>query len=160
MTEKEYHIAVDNHSDGLYRFALKLCRDDFTAQDIVQDAFEKVWLKKDEIKGSKVKSYLFRTVHNKFIDLTRKHRPDLMEDDENAFHFTTQKDPDLKEVLDQAFERLSDLQKSLVLLRDYEGYNYKEIGEILNLTESQVKVYIFRARKVLQAYIVKLDLVI
>lgn len=160
MTDKEYHIAVDEYSDGLYRFALKLCKESFTAQDLVQDAYEKVWLKKTEIEGEKVKPYLFRTVHNKFIDLTRKNKPESIEDKSTILSFAKQEDHDLKDVLNQAFEKLTDLQKSLVLLRDYEGYNYKEIGEILNLSESQVKVYIFRARKILQEYIVKLDLVI
>ena len=44
-------------------------------------------------------------------------------------------------------EKLTNLQKSIILLRDLEGYNYKEIGIMLNLNESQVKVYLFRARK-------------
>ena len=46
-----------------------------------------------------------------------------------------------------AMDKLSDLQKSIILLRDLEGYNYREIGDMLNLNESQVKVYLFRARK-------------
>jgi RNA polymerase sigma-70 factor (ECF subfamily) len=46
------------------------------------------------------------------------------------------------------------------MLRDYEGYSYEEIGEILQLNESQVKVYIFRARTYLKQYIGSLDLVI
>ena len=52
------------------------------------------------------------------------------------------------------------MQKSVVLLRDYEGYNYAEIAEITGLSESQVKVYIFRARKALKEYIKRLELVI
>ena len=52
------------------------------------------------------------------------------------------------------------IQKSVVLLRDYEGYSYAEIAEITDLSESQVKVYIFRARKTLQAYIRDLELVL
>jgi RNA polymerase sigma-70 factor (ECF subfamily) len=51
-----------------------------------------------------------------------------------------------------ALNNLPQIQKSAVLLRDYEGYDYKEIGEILELNESQVKVYIFRARKNLRTF--------
>ena len=54
---------------------------------------------------------------------------------------------ELKEIIDLAMEKLTDLQKSIILLRDLEGYNYKEIGEMLDLNEPQVKVYLFRARK-------------
>jgi RNA polymerase sigma factor (sigma-70 family) len=67
---------------------------------------------------------------------------------------TTNKYNDLKEILNEALEKLPEIQKSAILLRDYEGYDYKEIGEILNLNESQVKVYIFRGRQTLKNYIV------
>ena len=60
---------------------------------------------------------------------------------------------DLKEILDTAIDQLPDIQRSVILLRDYEGYNYKEIESITGLKESQVKVYIYRARKFLMEYI-------
>lgn len=54
---------------------------------------------------------------------------------------------ELQEIIDLAMEKLTETQKSILLLRDLEGYNYKEIGDMLELNESQVKVYLFRARK-------------
>ena len=67
---------------------------------------------------------------------------------------------DLKEVLNEAVDRLPEIQRSVVLLRDYEGYSYEEIGRITGLNESQVKVYIYRARVALKNYIGSLDVVI
>jgi RNA polymerase sigma-70 factor (ECF subfamily) len=67
---------------------------------------------------------------------------------------------DLKAVLNEALDRLPEIQKTVVLLRDYEGYNYAEIAEITTLSESQVKVYIFRARQTLKEYIKRLELVV
>ncbi|MFN3343931.1 MAG: RNA polymerase sigma factor, partial [Flavobacteriales bacterium] len=67
---------------------------------------------------------------------------------------------DLKEILNEALQKLPEIQRSVVMLRDYEGYNYEEIGEITNLNESQVKVYIFRARKFLKEYIGSMEAVI
>jgi len=67
---------------------------------------------------------------------------------------------DLKEILKVALEKLPEIQKSVIMLRDYEGYSYQEIGEITQLNESQVKVYIFRARKTLRNYLGKLENVI
>jgi len=64
---------------------------------------------------------------------------------------------DLKEILDEAVAKLPEIQRSVLLLRDYEGYSYDEIGEMTGLNESQVKVYIFRARSFLKSYIVSLD---
>lgn len=67
---------------------------------------------------------------------------------------------DLKEVIEDCLAGLPEIQKSILMLRDYEGYDYKEIGEILDLNESQVKVYLFRARNKMQAIIKDLNLVI
>jgi RNA polymerase sigma-70 factor (ECF subfamily) len=67
---------------------------------------------------------------------------------------------DIKEILNQGLEQLPEIQKTVLLLRDYEGYDYLEIGEITQLTESQVKVYIFRARTFLKNYIGKVEAVI
>jgi len=59
----------------------------------------------------------------------------------------------LSEVLDEALKQLPEVQRSVILLRDYEGYAYNEIAEITDLSESQVKVYIYRGRLALKKYI-------
>jgi RNA polymerase sigma-70 factor (ECF subfamily) len=66
----------------------------------------------------------------------------------------------LKEILRDALSRLPEIQRSVVLLRDYEGYSYEEIGEVTGLNESQVKVYIYRARLALKEFIGKIENVI
>jgi RNA polymerase sigma-70 factor (ECF subfamily) len=66
----------------------------------------------------------------------------------------------LKTVLNNALNRLNETQRSLVMLKDYEGYNYAEIGQIMGLSESQVKVYLHRARIQLKNYLVKPENVI
>ena len=66
----------------------------------------------------------------------------------------------LKKVLEEALDRLSETQRSLVLLKDYEGYSYEEIGRITGLNESQVKVYLHRARLQLKNYLVRIENVI
>lgn len=159
MDKKDYHNAVNEFSDGLYRFALKLCKEQSIAQDLVQDAFEKIWIKKETIQAEKVKSYLFRTVYNKFLDGKKKNKVIAIDEYHQEPTFTPASS-DLKEVLNKALATLPSIQKSAILLRDYEGYSYDEIGEILELNASQVKVYIYRARKQLQKYIGKLEAVI
>ncbi len=64
---------------------------------------------------------------------------------------------DTKRILNEALSKLSDLQRSLVMLKDYEGYSYEEIGKITELNESQVKVYLHRARLQLREYIVRVE---
>jgi RNA polymerase sigma-70 factor (ECF subfamily) len=62
--------------------------------------------------------------------------------------------------LNEALDRLNETQKSLVMLKDYEGYSYEEIGQIMNLNASQVKVYLHRARVQLKDYLVKMENVV
>ena len=95
------------------------------------------------------------------IDHIRREKKQTTLDDALLKNMTTENHySDLKEVLDAALERLPEIQKSVILLRDYEGYSYEEIGEITDLNESQVKVYIYRARIFLKNYIGELESVI
>ena len=158
MTVEEYNYCVDSHSDNVYRFILKNIRDEQAAQDIVQDSYEKLWLKYRDVSFQKAKSYLFTTAYHRMIDVVRKEkrfsRMDAGYDvsDGYSIHFS-----DVKKVLDEALQRLPEIQRSVVLLRDYEGYSYEEIGQITGLNESQVKVYIFRARVTLKNYLVSIE---
>lgn len=161
MTAKEYNSAVDLYADNLFRFALKQLRNEMTAKDIVQETFEKVWLKHEEVAFEKVKSYLFTTAYHAIVDWVKK---DGRNGDWEKVHNEESAEAvvsfDLQQILNEGLEKLPEIQKTVVLLRDYEGYNYDEIANITNLSESQVKVYIFRARKALKEYIKRLDLVI
>ena len=160
MTIKEYNLAVDNYADNVFRFVLKHLGNEMSAKDVVQETFTKVWIKRYDIDHRKVKSYLFTAAYNTMLDWIKKEKRsgDIESNHENGIENNT--NPDLREILDEALGRLPEIQKSVVLLRDYEGYNYAEIAEITGLSESQVKVYIFRARKSLQSYLRRLDLVI
>jgi RNA polymerase sigma factor (sigma-70 family) len=161
MTTSEFNQCVDNHADGLYRFILKNIRDEDEARDIVQDSFEKMWRNKENVDGGKAKSYLFTTGHHTMIDRIRrmKHQSDFTEvNEESLFH--TEQYSDLKQVLNNAINLLPDMQKSVLTLRDFEGYSYEEIGKITGLSESQVKVYIYRARVFLKEYIGSLERVL
>ncbi|MCB8965049.1 MAG: RNA polymerase sigma factor [Bacteroidales bacterium] len=158
MTIKEFNNCVDLYSDGIYRFALKMLRNEELAQDNVQDSFEKLWVKHTGVDAAKAKSYLFTTSYNASIDTIRREKLKqgyLQQTNEHATYQPT--NYDVSQVLSQAIEQLPDIQKSAILLRDYEGYSYEEIGEITGLNESQVKVYIYRARLFLKNYLVSID---
>jgi RNA polymerase sigma factor (sigma-70 family) len=146
LTLEEYNFSVKSYADGLYRFMLKFS-DAETAKDIVQDCFEKLWLKREAVEGSKAKSYLFTAAYNTMIDKKRKaKRMDYTDTIPSNSASIQMGNPDLQAILHQALNTLTEIQKTVVILRDYEGYSYEEIGEITGLNESQVKVYIFRAR--------------
>ncbi|UKN00477.1 RNA polymerase sigma factor [Paracrocinitomix mangrovi] len=161
MTREEYNKAVEDYADNIYRFVVKHLKNTDVAKDVVQDTFAKVWERKENISYEKVRSYLFTTAHHTMIDVLRKEK---FKDDVDTIDRHVQQKPsfntDLQEVLHEALDQLPEIQKTVVLLRDYEGYAYDEIGEITGLKESQVKVYIFRARKKLKDYLVSIEAVI
>ena len=151
MTDKAYNDCVDNFADGVYRFIVKNIRHTEDAQDIVQSAFEKLWVNREQVLPEKAKSYLFTVAYHQMIDHIRKsNKMPLSEDTFIPHQQIVQHNSELKQVLMQAVNELNPTQKSLVLLKDYEGYSYQEIAEIMNLSDSQVKVYLHRARLILK----------
>ncbi len=160
MDAHEFNQIVDLYSDALYRFCLKNASDPDMANDLVQDAFEKLWKNRNSVDPAKVKSYLFTVAYHKFVDEYRRKQKNVSWDDKTAEPSHTRQYSDLKEILDKAIDRLPAIQKNVLLLRDWEGYSYKEIGEITGLSESQVKVYIFRARKFLRQVIGSIETVL
>jgi RNA polymerase sigma factor (sigma-70 family) len=161
MTTKEYNLAIDAYSDKIYRFALKHLKNEMSSKDVVQETFMKVWVKHEEVAYEKVKSYLFTTAYHAIVDWVNKEKRNG--DFEKVEHTATTEFSisfDLDKILNEALDKLPEIQKTVVLLRDYEGYNYAEIAEITALSESQVKVYIFRARQALKDYIKRLELVV
>lgn len=161
MTVADYNIAVDAHSDGIYRFALKHLRDTDQAKDVVQESFARLWVKVDEVEATKAKSYLFTTAHHIMVDEVRKgSRSTRMEEHHEDLHWSSQSQPDLQRVLEAGLAQLPQVQRSVVLLRDLEGYAYEEIAELTGLNLPQVKVYIYRGRSALKDYIGQLDAVV
>ena len=163
MTTAEYNRCVDEFSDRVFRFVLKSIQDEEKAKDIVQDSFEKIWVKVKGIAFEKSRSYLFTTAYHTMIDYIRKERKiEKINEPEKYSDFLYEENSysDLKEILDEGLKKLPDMQKSVLLLRDYEGYSYKEIGDLTDLNESQVKVYIYRARVFLKNYIGSMEAVV
>jgi RNA polymerase sigma factor (sigma-70 family) len=161
MTEKEYNECVSTYADNVYRFILKNLRHEEDARDIVQTAFEKMWRNRNEVDALRSKSYLFTVAYHQMIDHIRKvKRIHLKEEFNENSKVQDKPGNNLKKILEVALARLSETQRSLVLLKDYEGYSYEEIGRITGLNESQVKVYLHRARIQLKDFLVKLENVI
>lgn len=161
MTVEDYNQAVNLYADGIFRFVLKTIRDEEKARDIVQDSFEKLWARLRSVDAAKVKSYLFTTAYHRAIDMIRKDQRQQSYDEiplQEEGH--ERQYSDVREVLNKAVQLLPDDQRSVLLLRDYEGYSYKEISEITAFSEAQVKVYIYRARVFLKNYIGKIDVLV
>lgn len=158
MTTREYNDCVTRYADNVYRFILKNLGHEEDSRDVVQSAFEKLWMSREQVDADRSKSYLFTIAYNQMIDHIRKNKRISLKD-EFREETKVQNRPvnNMKKVLEEALARLSETARSLVLLKDYEGYSYEEIGTITGLNESQVKVYLHRARLQLKNYLVSIE---
>ncbi len=132
MTLKEYNNAVTLLADDVYRFAIHCSCDEDMGKDAVQEAYTALWEHRDSVNVEKVKSFLLTVVHNWVMSQHRHHK--VHED--NA--------PDLIG------------EKVVAPLKDVEGYSCREIAEVLNISETQVSVYLFRARITMKKQLIAL----
>ncbi len=152
---------MDAFADNLFRFVLKNLKNEDMARDVVQDTFEKLWVKLEEVSGLKVKTYLFTSAYHTMIDYIRREKRYAAADPASLNQVSdTGSYSDLAEIIERGVQNLPEDQKAVVMLRDYEGYSYREIAEITGLSETQVKVYIYRARVYLKNYIGSMEQVI
>ena len=149
MNTKDYNHCVETYSDSLYRYLCRNYHDMEMAKDVVQSVFEKLWIKRDHLKMEEARAYLFTMARNKAIDIWRKnHRIVAIEDhhDRRVAQSSSQSFEDI-DYARYCLRKLNEKQKTVLLLREYEGHSYEDISEITGLTLSQVKIILFRARK-------------
>ena len=154
MTVTDYNRCVNQHADAVYRFLLKNIRDKEKARDLVQDSFEKLWINVEQVAAEKAKSYLFTMAYHKLIDQTRMDKRMTDWETVNMSEYShSEQYSDVMEKLEIGVSQLPADQRSVIMLRDYEGYSYKEIAGMTGLSEAQVKVYIYRARVFLKEFV-------
>lgn len=155
MKEISFRNDILPLKDRLYRLALRITFDTAEAEDIVQDTLIKVWDKRDEWTHiASLEAYCFTICKNLALDRNKKKEAQHIELDEslhsNADLSTPFEDLNFQEgmtILQKALKKLPSIQQDVVQLRDVEGKSYKEIAQMLALSEDQVKVYLFRARQ-------------
>lgn len=161
MTENQYNDCVNLYADGLYRFIVKNLRHEEDARDIVQNSFEILWKQRPGLMFEKARAYLFTVGYHNMIDhIRRARRVSLVSEFPEDSRAKQGGELQVKSALMKALELLTEVQRSLIMLKDYEGYSYEEIGEITGLNASQVKVYLHRARLKMKDYIVKMENII
>lgn len=153
---------MKKYYNRVFWFVVKSIGDTDAAKDIVQDCYLKLWQEGNKVDEDKVKAWLFAVAHNSMINyLKKKNRSVSLELPSHPEPWVAEKmDFDVKEIISKRLEALPYIQKSVILLRDLEGYDYKEISTILNLSMEQVKVYLFRGRQKMKNLIKDLKVVL
>lgn len=150
----------------LFRLALRITLNHAEAEDIVQDTLIKVWNKRDEWEIiDSIEAFSLRICRNLSLDRTRKKDNNNNSLDEmsvgepQAFSNPQERmiQRDCVQVVKEIVDCLPEKQKSCLQLRDFEGKQYREIADILGITEEQVKVNIFRARQTVKLRYQKLE---
>ncbi len=146
MVASEYNQCVEAYADKVYRFVLKMGAPESLANTLVKKCFTALWQRRKKIDPKKVKTFLFTEAFN--LAVQRNH---LLDQDAEPAQKTATK---AQKILELSLQKLQPQQRALLILRDYEGYNYDEIGSITGLSEEAVKNEIYRARKLLKSHLV------
>lgn len=157
--QPNYRRLVQTHKDRLYSLAVRLLGERSAAEDVVQDTFIKLWQHLESLEAERVMPWLLRVTRNACLDQLRraKHRNTWLAVGGGEIEGITETVPEhdlerseLKDALNEAVADLKEPYRSLILLRDVQGHSYRDVGQTLDLSESQVKVYLHRARRMLR----------
>lgn len=143
VSEKDFQLYVKLHSDGLFRYLIKNLGDSDAAKDVLQDTFLSFWKNGNKVESLKVKSWLFATAHNNMLKSIRrdKVRQSVLFDAE-----PTADRLENEQLIDYLTKHLGDKMRQCLMLKDWQGFSIKEIADIMQMSEENVKVNIFRAR--------------
>lgn len=155
MTEKEYNVCVEEYSDRVFAYLVKNMQDSDSAKDVLQDSFVSLWNNREKVEKEKSKSFLFTVAHNLMMNTFNynklRQQPIILEE------LMENRDFENKDFINYLTNLLTPIMKECLLLRDLEGFAYREIAQMMDITEENVKVNIFRARVKMRQYIMNLE---
>ena len=159
MKEISFRNDILPLKDKLYRLALRITLDSAEAEDIVQDTMIRVWNKRDEwAQFNSIEAFCLTVASNLAIDRSQKSEAQNIEltteTQEMSDGSTPERQLERSEQMDLVRKLINELpekQRTIIQLRDIEEKSYKEIADVMQLTEDQVKVTLFRARQRIKA---------
>ena len=158
MTRAEYNDNIQYWSGNVLRFAVWNCGDRMRGEDAMQEAFARLWEIKEQVSVEKGLGFLLTVARRYLVDCFRhdavvaKAHAEMAQTTETT---TEQKGYGLSDEMLEALNSLPEVQRSIIQLRDVDGYSYKEIAQMLDLSDQQVQVYLFRARTNMKKYLTK-----
>ena len=166
MNLETFQTRVFPVKNKLFRFAFRLLGSSEEAKDVVQEVFIKVWNGREQLgEIQNLEAWCMRITKNLSLDRLRQQNRRPTDSLENVLHvqnatLSPYENTEISESMKRIGEMMAGLpekQRQVMHLRDIEGYSYNEIGEILELDMSQVKVYLFRARNSVREKLQKIN---
>ncbi len=155
MSLEAFKTRVLPVKDKLFRYTLRILKNEDEAKDVVQETMIKVWNKRNELHTyNNMEAWCIRVARNLSLDkLKSKHNNsvdidkayDLQSNSQSPYSSTEQSDT--MNSVHYFINKLPDMQKQIIQLRDIDGFSYQEISDILKQNLNTVKVNLFRARK-------------
>ena len=150
MTTIEYNKCVNKVEGKLFGYIQKKTNDIELTKDVIQEAFTRLWINKDNIETLKASSWLFTTAYNHMVNIIKKQKIFISGDINEKGEEDVDNDIGRNKIIISELKKLKQRDRRLIILRDIHGFTYKEIGTKMGLNETQVKVYLFRVRKILK----------
>lgn len=150
----------------LFRLALRITLDRAEAEDIVQDTLIKVWNKRDSWGSiDNIEAFCITICRNLALDRIKRHENENERLDADSIHEPVDQNTpyedmvhnDSLQIVAEIVNSLPEKQKSCIQLRDIEAKSYRDIAQILGITEEQVKVNIFRGRHTIKQKFLKMS---
>ena len=143
----------NEHYAYLRNFLIGLTKSDVIADDIIQDFFTKILVSPSVVTEVKyMRSWLITGVKNTLLDNYKKKKPELLQD-ENIIetllvdNYTPEVSATIHNELEMVLSKLSTSEKAIIIAKEYYGYDYNEISDLLNIPVSTIKSIVFRMRK-------------
>ncbi|MFT7561058.1 MAG: RNA polymerase sigma-70 factor (ECF subfamily) [Flavobacteriales bacterium] len=162
--EFKYRTLINQHKRQVYSLAMHMLADASEAEDVVQEAFMRLWRNIDKLDADDAKPWLLHVTRNVAIDFLRKRKPTQEMEHEPACERIEQTPygsvakSQLSYWLQKSINSLKEPHKSLIHMADLQQLSIKEIATAMSLSENQVKVYIHRARKQLRGLLQEVEL--
>jgi RNA polymerase sigma-70 factor (ECF subfamily) len=156
MKGNKFNKILEEHQQRIYSLALYILRDKHEAEDITQDVFTRLWNSLDQVDIVKMSAWLSAVTRNACIDKLRKRKEFSQVEDEHQITRNHEEpagnlqQQQLSSWLTNAISCLKEPYSSLIILCDVQQTSQSVAAQSLNLTTSQVKVYLHRARRELR----------
>ena len=152
---RKFRQWVDEYQDQAWTLARYLLKDSAEAEDAVQEAFVKLWKHQQRVDPDRIRPWLMKVTRNLCLDRLRRRHPtqeweEWQQPDDAHGPLQDVQQHELGEWLKHSINGLTEPYRSLVVLRDVQQHSYEEVANVLELSLSQVKVYLHRARKQLR----------
>lgn len=163
MKEISFRDHVLPLKDKLFRMALRITLDRAEAEDVVQDTLMKLWREHETLASiDNLEAWSLTLCRNRALDIVKRSGRDNLQLDVERDSPVETTSPDSILERQEGIARvralmntLPEVQRSIMELRDIEGHTYQEISAILSIPESQVKVYLYRARQKVREALLK-----